>query len=232
MTNIKAIFLDIDNTILDFDETVRASMREGFAKFGLRPYEPYMYDVFTRLNNAIWQRLERKELTFEELQHERWQQVFDALQINFDGYTFEQYFVDYIYESAILIAGAQELLAYLDSKYIICAASNGPYEQQKHRLAKANVLKYFDYLFISEKLQAVKPTQAFFAKSMQLLNAERKVPILPEEILVIGDSLSSDMALGQNNGLQTCFFNRNGLNVSGVELTYTVTSLAEVHKLL
>ena len=36
------IFIDIDNTLLDFDAYIRQTMAEGFAHFGLHPYEPYM----------------------------------------------------------------------------------------------------------------------------------------------------------------------------------------------
>ena len=64
---MKAIFIDIDNTLLDFDAYVRESMRAGFARFGLRPYEPWMYDIFVRENDKLWQAIERSELTFARL---------------------------------------------------------------------------------------------------------------------------------------------------------------------
>ena len=85
---MKAIFIDIDNTLLDFDAYVRESMSAGFARFGLRPYEPWMYDIFVRENDKHWQSIERSELTFARLQEIRWNTVFRALGIEADGIAF------------------------------------------------------------------------------------------------------------------------------------------------
>ena len=65
---MKLILIDIDNTLLDFDAYIRQTMEEGFAHFGLRPYEPWMYDVFHRENNKLWRQIEEGTLTFAELQ--------------------------------------------------------------------------------------------------------------------------------------------------------------------
>ena len=64
---IKAIFLDIDNTLLSFNSYVRHMMAQGFAHFGLKPYEPYMYDIFHEENIALWQRIE--EGTWRRFRH-------------------------------------------------------------------------------------------------------------------------------------------------------------------
>lgn len=72
---MKAIFIDIDNTLLDFDEYVRTTMAEGFAHFGLPAYRPEMYHTFTTENNKLWRRIEEGTLTFEELQKIRWSRI-------------------------------------------------------------------------------------------------------------------------------------------------------------
>ena len=123
---MKAIFIDIDNTLLDFDEYVRTTMAEGFAHFGLPAYRPEMYHTFTAENNKLWRRIEEGTLTFEELQKIRWSRIFDALGIAFDGPTFEHYFRTAIYDSAIPVPGAVPLLQSLSRHSILCAASNGP----------------------------------------------------------------------------------------------------------
>ena len=65
---MKLVLIDIDNTLLDFDAYIRRTMEEGFAHFGLRPYEPWMYDVFHRENNKLWRQIEEGTLTFPELE--------------------------------------------------------------------------------------------------------------------------------------------------------------------
>ncbi len=206
--HIKAVFLDIDNTLLSFDEYLRQTMSQGFAHFGLKPYEPYMFDVFNRENDALWRQIEQGTLTFSELIQVRWNRVFHALGIDFDGPTFEQYFRAALNESAIPEPGAPELLRALHGKYLLCAASNGPYTQQVHRLDIAGMLPYFDALYISERIGASKPSRAFFEAAFASLNHDRQAPIQPNETLMLGDSLTSDMAGGTQYGMKTCYYRR------------------------
>ena len=176
---MKAIFIDIDNTLLDFDEYVRTTMAEGFAHFGLPAYRPEMYHTFTTENNKLWRRIEEGTLTFEELQKIRWSRIFDALGIAFDGPTFEHYFRTAIYDSAIPVPGAVPLLQSLSRHSILCAASNGPYEQQLHRLELGGMKQYFTHFFISQRIGAAKPAAAFFDAAFRELNEARPTPHHP-----------------------------------------------------
>lgn len=158
---MQMIFIDIDNTLLDFDAYIRQTMREGFAHFELKPYEPYMEAVFHRENGKLWRQIEQGTLTFRELEEIRWNNVFRALNIDFDGQVFEKYFRAALYDSAIPVDGAMELLEALHGKYPLAVASNGPYDQQLHRLELAGMKRYFDWFFVSERLGASKPPAVF-----------------------------------------------------------------------
>lgn len=213
---MRAVFIDIDNTLLDFEEYVRQTMKTGFEHFGLKPYEPYMYNVFTEENNKLWHMIEAGTITFPELEKVRWNNIFRALGIEYDGTAFEKYFRSSLNESAIPVKGAYEVLEYLHGKYILCAASNGPYDQQLHRLELAGMKKFFSYFFISEQIGASKPSEEFFARSFEILNDGREKPIMPGETIIIGDSMSSDMAGGKTFGMKTCYFS-NGKDISNVQ---------------
>ena len=253
----KAIFIDIDNTLLDFDGFVRSAMKTGFEKFGLAEYEPRMYDTFTRINSGLWKRLELGELDFEYIQKNRWNEVFEELKIDFSGPEFEAYFRSFLWDCAIPIDGAYELLEALQGlkkeytqqllpriksseparaegglkkEYtqppqlfpLVCAASNGPNAQQLHRLEKAGMTKYFDYIFISEAVGASKPDKAFFDFAFETINnavsaqafppvsgQSEAVLIRPEDCLIIGDSMSSDMEGGFRCGMKTLYFDKH-----------------------
>ncbi len=220
----RAVFVDIDNTLLDFDEYVRQTMIEGFDHFGLKPYEPWMYDIFKRENDKLWQMIERAEITFEELQEVRWNIIFGYLDIDFDGPTFETYFREALYDSHIEVPGAHEMMAHLAENYIVCAASNGPSYQQNRRLGLSDMTKYFDHIFISEDCGISKPAKGFFDYCFAKMNEGRecvdgenavigdrvdRTAILPEECLIIGDSMTSDMAGGREYGMKTCFYRRD-----------------------
>ncbi|MBR1731266.1 MAG: HAD-IA family hydrolase, partial [Ruminococcus sp.] len=207
--NIKAVFIDIDNTILSFDDYVRETMRNGFKKFGLREYEGWMFGVFLGINSKLWRQIETKEITFNELQKIRWNTVFEKLDIDFDGIKFEKYFRECLRDSAIPVNGAYEMLGYLSDRYILCAASNGPLEQQINRLKVGNMLDCFTAVYVSEGVGASKPSEKFFSYALEDLRKKTGEEILPEEIVIIGDSITADIVGGARFGMKTCWYNRH-----------------------
>lgn len=226
---MKAVFIDIDNTLLDFDEYVRNTMETGFRHFSLKPYEPYMYDVFIRENGRLWRRIEQGELTFKELEKVRWNIIFGELGIEFDGPVFEKYFRAALNDSAIPVAGSYEMLEALRERgCLICAASNGPYEQQLRRLEIADMLRYFDHVFISEKIGASKPSGDFFEHAFSVINSSREESILPHETVMIGDSLTSDIAGGRQYGMQTCWYMRDREQEIPADVGIAVDDLRDV----
>ena len=226
---IKAVFFDIDNTLLSFDGYVRQCMEEGFARFGLKKYEPWMFNVFTRENNALWQALERGEIAFADIKARRWNRIFAALDIDFNGTVFEAYFRNGLNESAIPMPGSRETLERLRGKCILCTASNGPFEQQINRLKLAGICDIFDYYFISEEMGVSKPSEEFFSVCFERLNRGRPETVLPEEMLMVGDSLSSDIAGGRNAGMLTCYFDPAAKGLpEGMQTDLVVNSLPEV----
>ena len=131
---IRAVFIDIDNTLLDFNAYVTDSMKEGFEKFGLPPYEDKMGAVFRKINEGLWQKIERGELDLEGLRRNRWNIIFSALGIDFDGAVFEDFFRERLFYSAVPVSGALEMLSYLAPKYILCAANFTPVPRFGYRV--------------------------------------------------------------------------------------------------
>lgn len=229
---IKAVFLDVDNTLLSFDGYVIESMKSGFAKFGLRAYEDWMFQTFGQVNTGLWHDLEKGLITFDDIQRVRWNLIFKELGIDFDGVRFEEYFRDCLFESAIEEDGALELVKYLSGKYVLCSASNGPYGQQVNRLKKAGMFEYFTDMYISEDIGAPKPSKEFFEESMKRLNAKAGEVIAPEEVIIIGDSLTSDIKGGVDYGMKTCFYNPQGKDVpADIGIDYVVGTLKEIMKI-
>lgn len=225
---VKAVFLDVDNTLLDFDKCGAAAMRQGFEELGF-PFEERMYfDTFANINEPLWKKIERGELTKEVLFAIRWNLVFDALGIKGDGPAFEKRFHDILLSTAIPVDGAVELAAYLHEKYTVCVASNAFYHQQVRRLTLAGIAPYIDHYFISERLGADKPNKAFFDAALASLPG-----IQPDECIMIGDSLTADIAGGANAGIPTVWFNRLNVPVpKDCKADDIVTSLAEIQHIL
>ena len=231
---LRVILFDIDNTLLSFDDYVRDAMKTGFAAFRIGVYEESMFGVFQTINNGLWREIEEGTLTLDELRKFRWNRIFSALGLSFDGPTFETYFRERLNESAIPEPGALSVLQYLYPKYTLCAASNGPYRQQENRLRIGGMLPYFSHLFISGELGASKPSAQFFDGCMERLNAAfppsgDAQALSPDEILMVGDSLTADMGGAAAYGIQTCFYNPHSLPIPPeLHLTMEIHALPEL----
>lgn len=203
MSDIKAVLLDIDNTVLDFHECAKAAMLSAAEEKGIVFPENY-FETFLNINNALWHRIEQGELTREELFLIRWPTIFKALGVDADGIEFEKLFRQNLLYAAEPVDGAKEMLEYLSGRYPVYAATNSMYDQQVTRLEKAGFLKYFSGMFVSEKIGAQKPSQAFYEHCIKSLELK------PDEIMMIGDSLTADIGGAKQAGIKTCWFNFEG----------------------
>ena len=218
MNNIKAVFIDIDNTLLDFNKCALWSMQKAFEDYHLS-FESSMFDTFNMINNRLWLRIEKGELTKEELYACRWNMIFAILGIDIDGVEFENVFYSHLTESAEPVDGAHELLKYLHGRYI------ASYAQQIKRLNNAGMTEYLDRIFISEQIGFSKPKKEFFERCF-----EKIAPIRPDETLMIGDSLTADIEGGARFGMKTCWYDHNLTNESSDLPDFTVRSLSEIKK--
>ena len=224
---IRAVLLDIDDTLLSFAGCVRQTMREGFPAFGLGEYREDMYGAAERVNALLWGQIERGELFLAALEQVRWNTIFSELGLVGDGVAFERYFKEQLFWSAVEMPGARELVDCLRGQVVLCAASNGPNDQQVNRLKVAGMLDAFDHVFISERLGAEKPSREFFDACFAELG-----DIAPAETLIVGDSLTSDMAGGAAYGLRTCLFRPDAAAERFPDVDFAVSSLLEVLALL
>ena len=223
---IKTVFIDVDNTLLDFNECAKHSMAVSLKEYGHK-YKDSYFGVFKGVNDELWREIEKGTLTREGLYKVRWNRVFERLGIAIDGPEFEEKFIHNLHSSAVPVAGAHDILAYLSEKYTLCVTSNALHQQQVTRLKNADMLGYLDHIFTSEDIGSQKPEKAFFDGCFARLG-----DILPEECIIIGDSLTADIKGGIDCGIKTCWFNYEQKAPKGDEADYIVNTLAEIKNIL
>ncbi len=228
MNEIKAVLLDVDNTILDFNLGSKEAMQATYRAWAL-PYAEEMFPVFLEVNGYLWEEIEQNRLTREELYKIRWKLIFEKLHImGPDPVRFDEVFRKHIGESAVPVPGAYEILEYLSGKYILCIASNASHARQIKRLTKADMLRYVEHIFSSEQIGHPKPEKAFFDACLARLGG-----ITPDETVVIGDSLTADIAGGINSGMKTIWYNHTHEAVpEDLRADYTVNALCEIKDIL
>ena len=205
MTSIKAVCIDIDQTLLDFNACAFQCIQQGFEDWNL-PVREDTFSIFKKINDQLWLDQERKVLDHETFLQIRWKLIFEALGFKgLDGPAFESLFRRYLNDSHVPVPGALEALKTLYGRYPLYIASNGPSGQQKHRLALADMLEYFQDVFTSQECGVQKPDPLFYEKAFEAI--QKDLPgIKKEEVLMIGDSLSADMEGAAQAGWQTIWF--------------------------
>ena len=222
---IRTVFIDIDDTLLDFGACAKEAMMAAFASCSLEYHDDY-YACFLAENERLWQMIERGELTVEELHHKRWQGIFELLGIDYDGINFERLFVDNLHRAHVRMKGAKELLGYLSGRYALFAASNALYQEQVERLTLAELIAYFDGVYTSELAGIAKPDRRFFDYCCLQSGS------VPQECVMIGDSYSSDVLGARAAGIRMIWFNHHLKTVPADFEGEVVYSLAEIEHIL
>ncbi len=224
---IKAVLIDIDDTLLNFRKSAETAIRLCFEKYGL-DFTPNVIETFHTINDELWRKIERKELTKPELYNLRWVTIFSALGIDRNGVEMESLFRSTLSGIAEPVDNAYELLEYLYKKYPLYAASNSSYEHQRKRMTQSDMLKYFEKMFVSETVGALKPAKEFFDFCFNEIGNPS-----PSDVVIIGDSLTSDIIGGKNYGLKTIWYNPFGKELPQNLLpTYIVNDLREIKEIL
>ena len=221
------LFLDLDDTILDFHKAERIALSKTLASFGLDPTEAVLgrYHI---INKEHWERLERKELTRDQVLEGRFRTLFAEL-----GRTVDAAAVTRAYEQNLSIGhyflpGAQEAVQRLSQKYRLFLASNGTATVQHARLTSAGLYPYFEKVFVSQEVGHNKPSREYFDACFS------QIPGFDvEKALMVGDSLTSDIRGGSRAGMKTCWINPDHLPPrADIPADYQLEHLAQLEALL
>lgn len=223
MKKYEVLLFDVDGTLLDFNKAEEEGIEGLLNHFGVPVTEENKHKYHVT-NKKYWEALERGEITRDQVLSLRFEEYFGDFGIQVDGMEVDGLYRQYLYASAVLIEGAIDLLEYLKGRYALYIVTNGVADTQYHRLAKSGLDKYFDGIFISEEASAQKPQIEFFEYCFEKMG-RRDV----EHMLIIGDSLTSDMRGGNNAGIDTMWYNPQGAeNHTDVHLDYTAAAWKEL----
>ena len=220
------VLFDADDTLLDFRRAETDALRIAFGRHGL-PQDGDFVDAYHRINRALWDRFNRGEIEKREITETRFVRLFREFSVPLDGIEFNDRYLDCLSQFGYLMPGADTLCRTLhDAGLSLYTITNGVGFVQKRRFAASGLAPYFDGVFISEDIGAAKPAKAFFDYVLRHVR-ERD----PRRILVVGDSLTADVAGGQSAGLDTCWIDFHHTNTpNGAE--HTVRDFRELLDLL
>ena len=223
---IEFLFLDLDDTILDFHRAEREAISETFRSFGLEPTEEVL-SRYHEINIRHWQMLERGELTRDQVLVNRFGVLFDSLGMEADPTLCARIYEHNLGEKHYFLPGAKEAVQTLHGKYRLFLASNGTACVQHSRLTASGLYPYFEQVFISQELGVNKPSLDYFQACFGKIS-----DFDPAKAIMVGDSLSSDIQGGINAGLPTVWVNPGHEKARGVTPDYEIESITQLDALL
>ena len=227
MARYYCLLLDADNTLVDFDMAERKALVETLEHYGITP-DAATVDLYHRINSGLWADLEKGLIRREKLGSERFTRLLRQIGVAGKGAEMNQFYLDCLSSHPDLIPGALEVLRELAEVATLAVISNGFYRVQSRRIQESGVADYMEEVFISEKMGYDKPDRRCFDTALEQLGVENYA-----NVLVVGDSLSSDIKGGINAGLDTCWYNPEGKeNRSGVTPTYEIRDLTELYRIV
>lgn len=222
---IKAVLIDIDDTIFDFEKCSKNSFLKTLEKFNIK-FKEEDFSYFNRVNDILWTKQKLGEINIKEVFIKRDYLMGKYFNIDIEKGLFNDLFVKFLYDEIEMVDGIEDLLLYLSDKYKIFTASNGIFKMQENRLKKSNLDKYFDKIFVSDKIGYEKPDKKFFQKIMDLTKFSN------DDLIMIGDSIKSDIIGAKNSKIKSIYFNKEDKKISDKNFTYQVKNLSEIKKIL
>ncbi len=221
----KYLLWDIDGTVLNFLASEAYAIRFLFGKYGLGECDDEKLALYSGINKKYWGMLERNELTKPEILIGRFREFFGA--IGADTSIAESFNLDYqisLGDYVEFIDHAKEVLLSQKGKFVLAAVTNGTRIAQEKKLRLSGLDKLFDAIFISENVGYEKPNTEFFDCVFASLGVTDK-----SEVLIIGDSLTSDIKGGFNSGIDTCWYNpMHNQKSLDIPVTYEIDDLCKL----
>ena len=217
------ILFDADETLFHFDAF--AGLKLLFSKYNIA-FNQSDFDHYQKVNKPLWVEYQNGTISAHTLQTQRFVEWGTKLAVKP-----EQLNHDFLMAMADIcepLPGAKALIDALVGKVNLGIITNGFTQLQQARLQKTGMDSAFSQVIISEQVGKAKPDKAIFDHAFEKMGQPQK-----HHILMVGDTLQSDILGGINAGVETCWLNANGqVNDANIQPHYQVSSLTELHQRL
>ena len=223
---IEFLFLDLDDTILDFRKAEYIAIGKTIGDFGVEPTDE-VRKLYHEINKWHWEQLELGNLTREEVLVNRFGVLFEKLGREVDATACARAYERNLSIGHYFLPGAEEAVDALSKKYRLFLASNGTASVQKGRMTSANLYRFFETVFVSQEIGYNKPSADYFnACFATIANFDK------EKAIMVGDSLSSDIKGGINAGIKTVWVNPGHKDCGDIKPDYEIEALSQLETLL
>lgn len=223
---IEFLFLDLDDTILDFHKAERIAISKTIREFGVEPTEEIL-NLYHGINKWHWEQLELGKLTRAEVLVNRFGVLFEKLGVVVDASGCAKVYESNLSQGHWFLPGAEEAVNALSKKYRLFLTSNGTAVVQKGRMTSANLYRFFERVFVSQEIGHNKPSREYFEACFARIPGFDR-----EKAMIVGDSLSSDIKGGINAEIKTVWVNPEHKTCGETKPDYEIEYLSQLEALL
>ena len=217
------LLFDADGTLFDFDRAEAAALEHTFADLNLG-FASDTLATYKELNEALWKAFERGEVSQATIKTKRFADLLAAVKLEADVAAMSQHYTRHLANGQYLLEEALETVQALAEKCRMMIITNGLQEVQRPRFSSSVLMPYFQDLLVSGELGVAKPAPEIFDIAFERMGQPAKT-----EVLMIGDSLSSDIQGGVNYGIDTCWFNPSAkANPRALPIRHEISQLGEL----
>ena len=225
---------DVDGTLMNFKRAEAKALSQSLEEVGVEPTDE-LIDEYSRINIPYWKRLETGELTKEEVLLGRFVEFFDKMGLEAEAESFLMSYEEHLGHIWFIQDNSLELCKKLRAEgirqYVV---TNGWVFVQETKLRESGFDQIMDGSFISDEFGVPKPKRAFFEVCFeQIFGTKTPSPSELSRVLIIGDSLSSDMQGGINAGIDRCWYRPSSeVNTEGIPVDYEIEDLWQIWDIL
>lgn len=226
---ISTILWDVDGTLLDFIAAEKAAIKTLFGEFNFGQCSDEMIKRYSEINKTYWQRLERGEITKQEVLVGRFKEFFKSEGIDISVVEeFNSLYQLRLGDTIVYHDDSLEIIKSLQGRVRQYVVSNGTVEAQSKKLRLSGLGELVDGIFLSEHIGVEKPNIEFFDKVLEEIK-----PADRSSILIVGDSLTSDIQGGNNAGIVTCWYNPLGDKAPDkYRIDYEISDLHQIYEII
>ena len=205
MAKYYCILFDADNTLLDFDAAENKALAETLVEYGIEP-DAGTLQTYRDINSELWRQLEKGQIRRDKLMGERFTRFLKAINAAGDGVEMNRCYLDHLSSHPDLMTpNVPDVLGELSEVATLAIVTNGFEKVQSRRVAESGIGAYLEDVFVSEKLDSEKPSRRIFDSALRALGVENR-----EHVLMVGDSLTSDIRAANRAGIDACWYNPEG----------------------
>lgn len=225
--NYKVLIFDADGTLFDFEQAEQQAFKQMLEERDI-PFTDSLFQSYLQANKQVWNELEQGHITQEELKYKRFLGFLTLSKLEGQAKDMAISYMQYLSHASILYPNALELIKNLSKDYRVTILTNGLKEVQDRRIRKSILAPYIEDVVISDEIGIAKPDKAIIEHALKNIGHEDKA-----SVMIIGDSLTSDIQGGINASITTVWLNvKKEKRTKNIQPDYEIHTLEELYEIL